>query len=125
MHRRQSTSKSKEANGYPELSELPLWYVTRSCTMQATTAAAATAQEQKEQNRGEEEEHNDIDDNRIRKEKHIKFCRLPYHEHKNVQHIRFNCSVRSFQFNSDAPPNAHRATAKIIISMKFYVHFSS
>lgn len=123
MHKRQSTSRSKEVYGYPELSELPLWYVTRSCTMQATTAAA-TAQEQKEQNR-EEEAHNDIDDNRIRKEKHIKFCRLPYHEHKNIQHIRFNCSVRSFQFNSDAPPNAHRATAKIIISLILYVHFSS
>lgn len=55
--------------------ELALWYVTRSC------------------NDARRRRRNDIDDNHIRYEKHVKFCLLPYHEHMHIHpYIQFNCS---------------------------------
>lgn len=59
-----------------------------------------------------------------RKKKHIKFSSATVSWSINLQHIRFNSLLacwltrslaRSFQFNSDAPPNAHSFSLLLLL----------
>ena len=74
----------------------------------------------------EEEIYNDIDDNRIRYEKHVMFCLLPYHEHTHTQTHPYTFDsiarllTRSFQFNSYAPPNAfYNKETRVVVGTFF------